>query len=168
MRNFSGELITDPAALEDLLAHLRKDGRFAYDSEFIGELTYHPQAVPHPGRHGRAHRADRPAGRHRPEPFWELLGDPDRWRKSFTPASRTSSRSSATWTGGRRNVFDTQIAAGFVGLPYPVSLSKLVLEMTGVKLGKGLTFTHWDQRPLSADAASLRRRRRPLSAGGAR
>jgi ribonuclease D len=47
------------------------------------------------------------------------------------------------------NFFDTQIAAGFCGLPYPVSLSKLVGEMTGAKLGKGLTFTHWDQRPLS-------------------
>jgi ribonuclease D len=47
------------------------------------------------------------------------------------------------------NVFDTQIAAGFCALPYPLSLSKLVLELTGAKLGKGLTFTHWDQRPLS-------------------
>jgi ribonuclease D len=34
-------------------------------------------------------------------------------------------------------------------MPYPVALSKLVMELTGVKLGKGLTFTHWDQRPLS-------------------
>jgi len=49
-----------------------------------------------------------------------------------------------------QNVFDTQIAAGFVGMSYPTSLSKLVKEMTGVRLGKGLTFTHWDARPLSA------------------
>jgi ribonuclease D len=48
------------------------------------------------------------------------------------------------------NLFDTQIAAGFVGITYPVSLSKLVFECVGAKLGKGLTFTHWDQRPLSA------------------
>jgi ribonuclease D len=47
------------------------------------------------------------------------------------------------------NFFDTQVAAGFCALPYPVSLSKLVMELTGAKLGKGLTFTHWDQRPLS-------------------
>jgi ribonuclease D len=50
---------------------------------------------------------------------------------------------------GPVNVFDTQIAAGLAGLPYPVSLSKLVNELAGAKLGKGLTFTHWDQRPLS-------------------
>src|SRR5262249_31742199 len=47
------------------------------------------------------------------------------------------------------NIFDTQIAAGFVGLAYPVGLSKLVGELIGARLGKGLTFTHWDQRPLS-------------------
>jgi ribonuclease D len=47
------------------------------------------------------------------------------------------------------NVFDTQICAGFIGLPYPLSLLKLVNELAGVKLGKGLTFSHWDQRPLS-------------------
>jgi ribonuclease D len=34
-------------------------------------------------------------------------------------------------------------------MAYPVSLSKLVKEITGARLGKGLTFTHWDQRPLS-------------------
>ena len=50
---------------------------------------------------------------------------------------------------GAANVFDTQVAAGFVGLAYPVSLSKLVMDKVGAKLGKGLTFTHWDQRPLS-------------------
>src|SRR5205807_3154168 len=48
------------------------------------------------------------------------------------------------------NIFDTQIGGGFIGLPYPMSLSKLVAEMTGARLGKGLTFSHWDQRPLSA------------------
>ena len=48
------------------------------------------------------------------------------------------------------NVFDTQVSAGFAAMPYPVSLSKLVMELTGAKLGKGLTFSHWDKRPLSA------------------
>ena len=47
------------------------------------------------------------------------------------------------------NLFDTQIAAGFAGLSYPIALSRLVLEICGAKLGKGATFTHWDQRPLS-------------------
>ena len=57
------------------------------------------------------------------------------------------------------NVFDTQIAAGFIGLPYPLSLSKLINETVEHHwLGKGLTFTHWDQRPLSASQLQVMRR----------
>src|SRR5690349_1750004 len=36
-------LVVTPDELEELIAHLRNAGRFAYDSEFIGELTYHPK-----------------------------------------------------------------------------------------------------------------------------
>jgi ribonuclease D len=81
-------------------------------------------------------------------PFWELLCDPAVEKivhagdQDVEPVVRHLNRSPA-------NFFDTQIAAGFCALPYPVSLSKLVMELTGAKLGKGLTFTHWDQRPLS-------------------
>ena len=49
------------------------------------------------------------------------------------------------------NVFDTQICAGFIGLPYPVSLKKLVYELTGANLGRDLGFSNWQQRPLSPD-----------------
>ena len=59
-----------------------------------------------------------------------------------------------------------------------MSLSKLVREFVGARLGKGLTFTHWDQRPLSAQQLkyaaddvrylpAIRARARP-AAGGAR
>ena len=36
-------LITDDTALGEMIAHLRDAGTFAYDSEFIGELTYFPK-----------------------------------------------------------------------------------------------------------------------------
>src|SRR5687768_2411156 len=36
-------LLTTTAELAELIAHLRVAGQFAYDSEFIGELTYHPK-----------------------------------------------------------------------------------------------------------------------------
>jgi len=50
---------------------------------------------------------------------------------------------------GPRNVFDTQIAAGFVDRPYPLALRSLVEEFGGPRLGKALTFTRWDLRPLT-------------------
>ena len=47
------------------------------------------------------------------------------------------------------HVFDTQIAAGFCGMSYPAGLGRLTESLLDLKLGKGLTFTHWDHRPLS-------------------
>src|SRR5438067_1685264 len=37
------DLVAAPQALDELLEHLRTAGSFAYDSEFIGELTYVPK-----------------------------------------------------------------------------------------------------------------------------
>ena len=45
-------------------------------------------------------------------------------------------------------LFDTQIAAGFVGLSTP-SLSTLYQRFLGVRVGKGDRLTDWLQRPLS-------------------
>jgi ribonuclease D len=141
-------LLTTDDALAELIAHLRSAGRFAYDSEFIGELTYFPKlCVLQVASAERVALID-PLADVDLTPFWELLCDPTVEKivhagdQDVEPVVRHLGRSPA-------NFFDTQIAAGFVGLPYPVSLSKLVGELTGAKLGKGLTFTHWDQRPLS-------------------
>jgi ribonuclease D len=46
------------------------------------------------------------------------------------------------------NILDVQIAAAFIGLPYPLALRALVHVLVGVRLGKGMTFTQWDHRPL--------------------
>ena len=142
-------LLATDAELAELIGHLRAAGRFAYDSEFIGELTYHPKlCVLQVASAERVALVD-PLAKVDLTPFWELLADPAVEKivhagdQDIEPVVRHLGRSPA-------NFFDTQLAAGFVGLPYPVSLSKLVGELTGAKLGKGLTFTHWDQRPLSA------------------
>jgi ribonuclease D len=141
-------LLTTDAELRELIGHLRAAGRFAYDSEFIGELTYHPKlCVLQVASAERVALVD-PLAKVDLTPFWELLCDPAVEKivhagdQDVEPVVRHLGRAPA-------NFFDTQIAAGFVGLPYPVSLSKLVGELIGAKLGKGLTFTHWDQRPLS-------------------
>ena len=46
-----------------------------------------------------------------------------------------------------KNVFDTQIAAGFVGYKYPVSFQKLLESELDVRVGKGYTVTDWSKRP---------------------
>ncbi len=49
------------------------------------------------------------------------------------------------------NVFDTQVAAGFAGLPAQASYDALLSELLGVRLEKSASFTRWDRRPLSAE-----------------
>ena len=145
----AADLITDDARLAELIDHVRAEGRFGYDSEFIGELTYDPKlCVLQIATSKRVALVD-PLARVDLRPFWDVMADASVEKvvhagdQDMEPVHRLIGRPCA-------NVFDTQIAAGFAGLSYPVSLSKLVGEITGARLPKGLTFTHWDQRPLSA------------------
>ncbi|MSP97924.1 MAG: hypothetical protein EXR29_12015 [Betaproteobacteria bacterium] len=131
-----------------LIETLRADGSFAYDSEFISELSYHPRlCLVQVASHSTLALIDPLAGFDL-TPFWELLANPSVTKivhageSDIEPVVRLLGRPAA-------NVFDTQIAAGFIGLPYPLSLKKLVLELTGANLGKDLGFSNWAQRPLS-------------------
>ena len=143
------DLITTDEELAGLLAHLRAAGSFAYDSEFIGELTYFPKLCLIQTASAQRVALIDPLADLELRPFWELIADGSvekvvhAGQQDIEPVFRHIGRMAC-------NVFDTQIAAGLAGLPYPLSLSKLVLELAGARLGKGLTFSHWDQRPLSA------------------
>ncbi len=47
-----------------------------------------------------------------------------------------------------RNVFDTQIAAGFLGHGYPASYSRLIEKELNHSIDKGYAATDWEARPL--------------------
>lgn len=144
-----GRLLTRTGEVRELVNRLHAAGRFAYDSEFIGELSYAPKlcliqvATP-----TEIALIDPLAGPDLTD-FWRLLADPSvekivhAGQQDIEPVVRFIGAAAA-------NLFDTQIAAGFAGLPYPVGLSKLLLELLGARIGKSMTFTQWDARPLSA------------------
>jgi ribonuclease D len=46
-------------------------------------------------------------------------------------------------------LFDTQIAAGFAGLPAQAGYDTLLREVLGVNVQKTASYTRWDRRPLS-------------------
>jgi len=48
-----------------------------------------------------------------------------------------------------KNIFDTQLAAGFIGYKYPISFSKLVEKELKVYLKKGYTVSDWESRPIN-------------------
>jgi len=142
-------LITTPDALADLITHVRSVGSFAYDSEFIGEMTYIPKlCLIQVATSDRVALIDALAGLDLAA-FWNLIADPS--VEKLVHCGQQDLEPVFRFTSSRPNrVFDTQIAAGFIGLAYPVGLSKLVRELTGARLGKGFTFTHWDHRPLTS------------------
>src|SRR3546814_10057755 len=55
---------------------------------------------------------------------------------------------------GPHVLFDTQIAAAFVGMGLGISYRALVAELVGVELDKGETRSDWLQRPLTASQYS--------------
>ena len=67
-------------------------------------------------------------------------------------AAREESRFCYRFTGKPiAGLFDTQLAAGFVGMEYPASLATLVQRLVNKTLPKGETRTDWCRRPLSQD-----------------
>jgi ribonuclease D len=55
------------------------------------------------------------------------------------------------------NIFDTQIAAGFAGLPAQASYDTLLARLLSVKVSKSASFTRWDSRPLSPEQLAYAR-----------
>jgi len=136
-------------ALRELLDHVRDAGCFAYDTEFIGELSYYPKlCLIQIATTQRLAVVDGLCGLDL-TPLWQLIADPavrvlvHAGMQDLEPVVRHLDQSPA-------NVTDTQVASGMIGLPYPAALGKLVEQLLGVRLGKSLTFTSWDERPISA------------------
>ncbi len=145
----AAELITTQAALDELIESLGRLRCFAFDSEFIGELSYFPKLCLIQTATTQHIRLIDPLAGLDLRGFWDLLANSSiekivhAGQQDIEPVHRLSGKAAA-------NTFDVQIAAGFIGMSYPLGLSKLVRELTGVRLGKGFTFTHWDQRPLTS------------------
>lgn len=141
-------LVSEQGELEQLIATLRAEGRFAYDTEFIGEQTYNSvicliQVATQAG----VSLIDPLAGIDL-KPFWSLLADASiekvvhAGRQDFEPVYAVLGRTVA-------NVFDTQIAAGFCGLGYPKGLADLVEVLLDTQLEQGPKFSQWNNRPLT-------------------
>ncbi len=56
-----------------------------------------------------------------------------------------------------RNVFDTQVAAGFAGMAAQASYNTLLSELLRVRVAKSASFTRWDARPLSTEQLAYAR-----------
>jgi ribonuclease D len=145
-------------------------GRLAIDTEFMSERRYQAMlclaqlAVADPVAPGgvRTEILDPIEGEIDAGPLAGVLADPavevvvHAGRQDVAILKRT-------WQTDIQNVFDTQVAAGFLGYGVQEGYGSLVRKVLGVEPAGGEAFTHWDRRPLTeqqleyarADAAHL-------------
>jgi ribonuclease D len=144
----AGEIITTPGQLAKLVEHLRECGRFALDTEFVSEDTFEPiLCLLQLATRERLAVIDPLAVRDL-SPLWALVNDPS--IEVVMHAAGEDLRICHLKTGSLpRRVFDVQIAAGLVGLSYPLSLVNLVYQVLSKSLSGSETRTDWRHRPLS-------------------
>ena len=143
-------------SLDTLAAGARTAGRFAFDTEFMGEGRYRTLlcliqlAVPDGANAERIELIDPLEQDLDGAPLAAILANPT--VQTVVHAGRQDvalvRRRFATEVLG---VFDTQIAAGFAGLGAQSSYDTLLVELLDVRLAKSASFTRWDTRPLSAE-----------------
>lgn len=129
----------------------------AMDTEFLSETTYRPQLclIQVADDRGDVAIID-PLALSTTKPFWELMGSGRHTivahaaREEIRFCDRLGGDTDTDANGhGIDQLFDTQLAAGFVGIEYPISLAALVDQLLGRQLSKGETRTDWSRRPLS-------------------
>lgn len=149
----SADWIEHRDALQSWLAMLPADAAIGLDTEFMRRNTYYPQlALLQLGWNGR-HALIDPLAFEIGDALQPLLGDAPATTVMHS-ASEDLETLAPLLPEGPRRLFDTQIAAAFVGMGLGISYRALVTELTGVELDKGETRSDWLQRPLTESQRS--------------
>jgi ribonuclease D len=150
------------ATLRQVADRARAAGRIALDTEFMGEGRYRTQlcliqlAVADGEGGEQIEIVDPLEGVVPWEPLAQALTDP-RVEVIVHAGRQDIALLRRALACKPKNVFDTQVAAGFLGMPAQCSYETLLAEMLGVRLAKSASFTRWDARPLSSEQVSYAR-----------
>jgi ribonuclease D len=144
----SEHLVNTPEELAECTTYLAGCPQLGLDTEFVGEESYHPHlCLVQVATAERLFLID-PLSVGPLDAFWKLIVDPN--RVTVVHAGREEVRLCQRSTGQLPgHVFDTQIAAGLIGLTYPLGHAALVSQVLKVQLAKGETRTEWRHRPLT-------------------
>lgn len=144
----AADWITSRAALDQWLAALPGDAALDLDTEFMRRNTFYPQlALLQLGWQGRYALVD-PLAFPIDDALRPLVGDGGATTVMHS-ASEDLEALAPLLPQGPRQLFDTQIAAAFVGMGLGISYRALVAELVGAELDKGETRSDWLQRPLT-------------------
>lgn len=145
MSSSSHELVTTTERLEEVRDALLTVDRYAIDTEFHRERTYYPQlALVQIAWHDDLVLVDPLAVEI--TPLADVFGRPDIVAVLHASSQDLEVLELEAGTAPAK-IFDTQIAAGFVGMRTP-SLAALHDQLLGLKLPKANRLTDWLRRPL--------------------
>jgi ribonuclease D len=149
MSELREEIVAHPEDLAACCIELAKYPHFGFDTEFVGEDTYHPSLCLVQVATPECLYLIDPLTAGPLDAFWRLIVDPA--RVVVVHAGREEIRLCRLWTGCTPgNLFDLQLAAGLTGLAYPLGHGTLVHQVLGVQMSKGETLTEWRHRPLTS------------------
>lgn len=148
IRRMSHQLISKPSELQKLLRLIDDAPIIGFDTEFISEGKYLPQlCLIQIAAGGQLILID-PLALDDLGPFWELLCD-DR-REIVVHACRSEMEFCFRAIGKMpTKLFDIQLAAGFIGIDYPIGFRTLTDKLLKINLPKAESRTVWNKRPLS-------------------
>ncbi len=131
-----------------LCEEIDSNGRFALDLEFIPERTYEPEiCLVQVATDQEAYIID-PYDVTDLNPLWQRVADPN-----ILKVLHAGDQDLDLMHNGSgllpANVFDTQIAAGFIGFGYPIGYGKLLSQLLNISISKSESFTDWTNRPLT-------------------
>ncbi len=134
--------------IDELCAQCRAEGRFAFDTEFVMEDRFEPEACLLQVATEQTVALIDPFLDLDLSALWQLVGDAK--VETVVHAGQEDLALAVQHTGHvPRNIYDLQIAAGLAGYDYPISLQKLVQATRHIRLHKSKTLTDWRKRPLT-------------------
>src|SRR5256714_4626554 len=144
--------------IQELAELASAHGRLAIDTEFVSEGRYRPLlclvqvALAPRGQPAspRIELLDPLAGGFAPGPLADALADPE-VEIVLHAGAQDVAILRREWGIQPRNVFDTQVAAGFAGFGAQAGYGSLLARVIGTQLSKSAGFTRWDVRPLTAE-----------------
>lgn len=140
--------IDSTQSLEAFCEQASKADVIGFDTEFVSEDTFRPELCLIQVIAADQLAVIDPQKVDDLSSFWNLLTDGD--HVTLAHAAREEWLFCWRATGKTpRHLFDTQLAAAFVGMEYPISYAKLVRRLLKKTLPKGETRTDWRRRPLT-------------------
>jgi ribonuclease D len=142
------EQITSGPQLGPLLDQARAQGTCAVDTEFVWERTYAPALCLVQLATAERLAVIDPLSGAPLDPVAELMADAAVQKVMHAPSGDLAAFV-LHHDLRPRNIFDTQVAAGFAGYGGSPSLERLLDQAVGVRLRHDEGFTDWSRRPLT-------------------